>query len=173
MTLVPERVYVLCHDSDFPCGGIRRLYRHVDVLCRNGVDAAIVHRRPGFRCSWFENKTPIRFRNQVTPTPMDYIVLPEVVGPELLSIAPGVPKVVFNQNAYLTFHGYPVDGPAPPSPYLSPDIHAVLTVSDDNTNFLRYAFPHQRFFRIHHGIDRVFSPNPFIAASRASRSVVR
>lgn len=156
---LPKRVYVYCHDSDFPCGGIRRLYRHVDVLCKHGVDATIVHRRPGFRCTWFVNETPIRVRSQVKPIRNDYVVLPEAAGPDLLTLAPGVPTVIFNQNAYLTFLGYPATGPNGSYPYSSPDVRAVLTVSDDNTNYLRYAFPKQRFFRIHHGIDPIFAPS--------------
>ena len=53
------RVFVLCPDYDAPSGGVRRLYRHVDVLRRKGTRAWVLHRKPGFRCSWFANDTPV------------------------------------------------------------------------------------------------------------------
>jgi glycosyltransferase involved in cell wall biosynthesis len=71
---------------------------------------------------------------------------------------PGVRKVIFNQNAYLTFRGYPAEGLRGPSPYSHPEVKAVFGVSDDNLDYLRYAFPNQRFFRMHYGIDPHFAP---------------
>ena len=39
----------------------------------------------------------------------DVVVIPEVFGPDLAGIAPGVPKVIFVQNPYAAFFGYPTD----------------------------------------------------------------
>ncbi len=39
-------IYYLCGgESDHPTGGIRVMYRHVDILNEAGVPAYIVHRR--------------------------------------------------------------------------------------------------------------------------------
>lgn len=53
-------IYYLSHDHPDPSGGIRVLYRHVDILRRNGIEAYVAHERRGFRCSWFDNQTPVR-----------------------------------------------------------------------------------------------------------------
>jgi hypothetical protein len=154
------RIGVLCPDYPAPAGGIRRLYRHVDVLCRHGFDAFILHDKPGFRCTWFENTTPVLARTATTLSPDDFLVVPEVLGPGVASIAVGVPKVIFNQNAYLTFAGYPAHGLAEQYPYQHPDVVAVFCVSEDNAAYLRYAFPKLPLFRLHYGIDSVFAPRP-------------
>lgn len=153
-----HRVFVLCPDYDSPSGGVRRLYRHVDVLCHHGLDAALLHEKPGFRCSWFTNETRIATLNEIKLTPDDFLVVPEVLALALPQMAPGVPKVVFNQNAYFTFRGFPVDGPSVANPYACPDLVGVFAVSDDNAAYLRYAFPGLNVWRLHYGIDPFFAP---------------
>ena len=54
-------VFYLCPDYDVASGGIRTLYRHVDLLNAAGVPAAILHTREGFRCTWFPNDTRIAY----------------------------------------------------------------------------------------------------------------
>lgn len=147
------RVFVLCPDHAPPSGGIRKLYRHVDVLRKNGIEACVVHTREGFRCTWFANDTPVAYHAQVRPRPSDFVVVPEVYGPGLAGLHPGVPKVVFNQNAYLTFRGYSLDPADGRTPYTSPEVVATFAVSEDNRDYLSYAFPNLRVVRLHYGID--------------------
>ena len=52
-------VYYLCPDIKTPVGGIRVIYRHVDILNRYGIPAYVVHKTLGFRVDWFKNDTPI------------------------------------------------------------------------------------------------------------------
>src|SRR5213080_279448 len=131
-------IYFGCPDKDHPVGGIRAIYRHVDVLNRNGFDAFVLHGVAPFRCTWFESETRVahRFRypsvNRSLPARIarrakrtfgrlsldphpalelgqgDTLVMPEVM-PALADFAPTSPKVVFNQNAYLTFAPYPLE----------------------------------------------------------------
>jgi hypothetical protein len=96
-----SRVLVLCPDYPAPSGGVRKLYRHVDVLNCNGIASLLVHTEPGFRCLWFAHDTAIAYRGDLRLTPDDVLVVPEVFGPGLAALAPGIRKVVFNQNAYL------------------------------------------------------------------------
>jgi glycosyltransferase involved in cell wall biosynthesis len=152
------RIFVLCPDYDEPSGGVRRLYRHVDVLCRHGARAWVLHRRPGFRCTWFDNDTPVMAFDRAGLTAADFLVVPEVYGPDLGGMAPGVPKVVFNQNAYFTFRGFAPGRIVPPGPYLSREVVAVFAVSEDNAAYLRHAFPGLQVRRIHYGIDPLFAP---------------
>lgn len=146
-------IFVLCPDYDAPAGGIRKLYRHVDVLNAAGFEAVLLHTKPGFRCSWFVSETRVRSVADRQPGSDDFLVLPEVYGPDLATVFPGVRKVIFNQNAYLTFTGYSVDPFDLRSPYTHPEVQAVLSVSEDNHDYLAYAFPNARHVRLHYGID--------------------
>lgn len=155
------RILVFCPDYDAPSGGIRRLYRHVDVLNRHHLDALLLHHKPGFRCSWFPHSTRVASLAATPFQPGDVLVLPEILGPNLASLAPGVPKVIFNQNAYLTFSGYGVDPRDLSNPYTHPEVRAVLVVSEDNRAYLAHAFPQARLTRIRYGIDSaLFRPAP-------------
>lgn len=147
------RIFVVCPDYNEPSGGIRKLYLHVDVLARHGISAFVLHQRPGFRCSWFASATPVAYQGQVTVTPDDFMLVPEIYGPDLAAAFPGVPKVVFNQNSYLTYHGYSLDRHDLRTPYTHPDVLATLVVSEDNRAYLAHAFPAHRFVRVHYGID--------------------
>jgi hypothetical protein len=135
-------VYYLCPDDDKPSGGIRVVYRHVDLLNAAGVDAAVLHERPGFRVGWFGNDTRVLAARDVTLGRDDLLVVPEYYGPGLGSLPAGARKVIFNQNAYSTFAQVPFAGTGAGAPYAGvPGIAALLTVSQDNAALLRHAFP--------------------------------
>lgn len=151
------KVYIICPDHNQPSGGVKQLYRHVDVLNRNGIEACVLHRARGFRCTWFENRTRVdqyaRVIKAALRDPQSWLVFPEIYGPEIAEFAPGVRKVIFNQSGYYTFAGYPLDLRARDCPYLHPDIVAALVVSEDTRRYLGYAFPQLPITRIHNGID--------------------
>jgi glycosyltransferase involved in cell wall biosynthesis len=187
-------VYYACTDRAVPAGGVKVIYRHVDILNRNGIEAYVLHERPPFRCSWFPNSTPVRywtseaspahpairtrvrarlgFRDRAGPRerlhvtrpaelPLDaddVLVLPEGFGPRLAEIAPGVSKVIFNQNAYRTFHGWPLDLARVQSPYLAPEVRAVVAISEDNRRYLQLAFPDLNIVRLHYSYDPAVFP---------------
>jgi glycosyltransferase involved in cell wall biosynthesis len=152
-------VFVFCPDYDVPSGGVRKLYRHVDVLNAHGQPAAVLHHREGFRCSWFPNATRVVSAAQARVSRSDYVVLPEVYRGDLAATAPGSPKVIFNQNCYLTFPADVLErGPAA-TPYRSPEVVAALVVSEDSREYLSYAFPGLRVLRLRYGIDtKLFAP---------------
>ena len=68
------KTFVLCPDDVPTSGGIRKLYRLVDVLNANGFPAVIVHQAAGFRCRWFENKTPVVSFAEARLAPNDLLV---------------------------------------------------------------------------------------------------
>ncbi|HWY63078.1 MAG TPA: glycosyltransferase [Rhizomicrobium sp.] len=146
-------IYLYSPDDNQPNGGIRTLYRHADVLNRHGFAAAIVHLAPGFRCSWFENQAPVVYARTVRPENPDFMVVPEIYGPDVARTAPGIRKVIFNQNCYNSFRHYPIDTAPGETPYLHPDIIATITVSEDSARYLAHAFPQARILRIRPGID--------------------
>jgi glycosyltransferase involved in cell wall biosynthesis len=140
-------------------GGMYIAYRHVDLLNQLGYPAWMVHPTKGFRCTWFENRTPVLGSAEVSLQPGDVCVLPEIFEPWRALACPGIKRLIFNQNAYYTFthHCWQKDSLA--TPYNSPDVLGVIVVSEDNWNYLAHAFPGLRLFRYRYSIDgRKFAP---------------
>ncbi len=156
-----SRIYFYCYDLNIPSGGIRVLYKHVDTLNRNGFPAFILHQNPGFRCTWFENHTPVTNAVEARIMPDDYLVIPEEIFTEISKLARGIRKIVFNQNCYYTFsHGYALDKTEKNISYQDKEIIAALVVSDDSERYLAYAFPELKVVKIHNSIDpRLFFYN--------------
>ena len=69
-------IHYFCPDSDLPSAGIRRLYRHVDLLNRAGFSAFILHVRSGFQRNDMP-EVPVRFLDQHAFSPDDIVVVPE------------------------------------------------------------------------------------------------
>jgi len=154
------KIFVLCPDHDRPSGGVKQLYRHVDILNQNGFSASVLHKQKGFRCSWFDNETRISYAKGTILSRSDYLVIDETRGPEIQVMAKGIKKVIFNQAAYYTFKGYSFNKDDLLTPYLSKDIVATMLVSEDNEGYLNYVFPKMRSYRIFNGIDpSVFNYN--------------
>ena len=151
MTDVP-RILVMVPDWDFPSGGVRKLYRHVDVLRAHGLNAFVEHQTTGFRCDWFEHNTPIADpADSWPPRPQDMLVCPEQVAWQMVKKTPGVPKVIFNQGAYLTFKGKTEEFNV--VPYMHPDFLATIVVSEDSREYLKFAFPNHPLYRVHNAIN--------------------
>jgi hypothetical protein len=147
------KTFVLCPDDVPPSGGIRKLYRLVDVLNANGFPAVIVHQAAGFRCRWFENKTPVVSFAEAKLAPSDLLVAAEILGKDLAEIGKGVRTIIVNQNAYYTFRHYSLDPNDLQTPYTDRRVVMTLAVSDDNREYLTYAFPGLKVRRFRYGID--------------------
>ena len=63
MSATTPKIYYHVPDWDQPSWGIATLYHHVEILNRHGFDATILHRNPGFKCSWLDLDVPIRYLN--------------------------------------------------------------------------------------------------------------
>lgn len=146
-------IYYLSFDNAFPTGGNKKAYRHVEILGRNGFDACVLHHTAGFRYTQFAHHARTASIPEVRLQRDDVLVVPEDYGPQSATLAAGLRKVVFNQNAYFSFRKYPLEAGPVPTPYLSPDYVAALVVSDDNRRYLEYAFPHLRVVRLHNAVD--------------------
>ncbi len=134
-------VYYLSPDDNKPSGGIRNLYRHVDILNELGIPAAVLHSEPGFRTDWFANDTRVVAAGEITLGPADLLVVSEYFGPALHRLPAPARKLIFNQNAYHTFAEIPFDASVAGAPYRDcPGVEALLTVSRDNVALLRHAF---------------------------------
>ncbi len=146
---------------DRPIGGVKMLYRHVDVLNKHGFSASIILHEGDTRNKWFHSDTPIRFLKDRFITKSDILVLPEILGPLLAEYGKGVSKVIYNQSAYLSFLGYPLLGIEHPSPYRNDEVVATIVCSENSREYLQYTFPGLTLFRIRHSIDsHTFTYNP-------------
>jgi len=126
------------------------MYRHVDILNRAGIPASIVHDVSEFRCTWFENSTQVA-QLPLEATDRDVLVIPETWSGLLTSLAPGIPKVSFNQNAFYATQRYSLRD----HPYLvAKDLLASMTVSEQNLELLEYVFPRTKFRRVRLSIDQ-------------------
>ncbi len=143
-------IYFLCPDYDTPSGGIRKLYRQVDILNGAGIPSAVLHHQAPFRCAWFEHDTPVHYVKETGLTPEDVAVIPEIFGQRILRMFPGVPKVILNQNTYNTFKTYPA-GYEGAYPYA--EALGVIVVSDDNYEYVKHAFPEAKVHRMVYAID--------------------
>lgn len=148
--LAEVTLFFFSPSSNTPIGGVRVIYRHVDVLNNAGIPASVVHDIPNFRCDWFENSTKVvSLPLQVTDA--DVLVLPEVMNGLLTSLAPGVPKVSLIQNAFVALGR---SDPLRDHPYLTAkDLLVCTAISQQNLELLEYAFPRMRFQRLHVSID--------------------
>jgi hypothetical protein len=162
-----------CPETPEPIGGIKQIYRHVDALNRIGIPASVVHATTGFRCRWFANDTPVTYAADLAPADDDILVVPECRPAEEKPLSdqfPGLRRVVFNQNCYLTFKDADlrdgVDG-GYRSVYEDPATVAVITVSRDSADVLRYIFPRLPVHAIRYAID----PAVFRFGERKERTV--
>jgi hypothetical protein len=135
--------YFVCPDYDVASGGLRVTYRFVDVLNSAGIAAFVVHKSRDFRCSWFENETSIVGARDVRFQKRDLLVIPEWYRQLIPWLAPGVPNLVFNQNAYDMISDVPFARGAKP-PILSSDTTGVVSISEDNHRYLELCFPKVR-----------------------------
>lgn len=69
-------IYYLCPDTPIQSAGIRRLYRHVQMLSRNGFDAHILHLQHGFRRPDL-SEVSIRYLDGIRFNSGDIVVIPE------------------------------------------------------------------------------------------------
>jgi len=206
-----RHIYYFCPDYKKPSGGVRKIYKHVDILNKHNLSAYVLHLRQGFRCDWFKHSTAIAYpklsigkkivylkrqfedvvrqyvlrekdneiqfvNNHVSlysyPSSRDRITLPKIshqdilVIPEFIAyqIYPSLlnqPFVIFNQGAYITFNSLELsktpftlsERNEKITPYLSNNLLAVLAVSSNSMEYLRYAFPGLPLKRVHNAID--------------------
>ncbi len=56
-----RNIYYLCPCAEVPCGGVQKIYQHVDALNQNGFNAYVLHPEIGFRYRWRENRTKLAY----------------------------------------------------------------------------------------------------------------
>lgn len=162
-------LFFLSPDYNQGSAGVRKLYLDTQVLVSHGIEAVIVHEARGFRCTWFPSSVSVIARDQVRAEGRDVIVIPEIYGSTISRLYPGTNKVIYNQNWANTFVGGSSGSDA--SPYLNPEILAVLCASERDRAFLAYAFPdlpRDRIFPVCYSVD----PDLFFYSSEEKRDQI-
>ena len=147
----PSTLYFLTPDYDIPSGGIRVIYRHVDILNEAGIKAMVLHQRKGFRCTWFANQTAITDVHTSAVGPGDVLVVSELHVEQLNALPPGIRHIVLNQNAHLTWRQH-ADLVGDHYAH-SPDLLGIIVVSEHNAELLRYVYPERTIHRVRNGLD--------------------
>lgn len=166
-TIQGRHIYYLCPDSNRPAGGIKVVYEHVDILNENGFSAFVLHGQKGFRCNWFHNETRVSDVKKCRLREQDFLAIPELYGKYYAegisrskkakvfweSFNTPAKKIIFNQGCYLTFGGHALWNHDNGVLYRDPSVLATMVVSKDSAEYLRYAFPGHRIYRVHNAID--------------------
>jgi len=94
-------------DDNAPSGGAKQLYRHVDILNENGIEAVVAHPTRGFRLTWFKNDTRVVCSEDVRMEPGDFLLFGEAVGevPRLRG-SERCANVIYVQNPYNMMLGF-------------------------------------------------------------------
>ncbi|HUQ58500.1 glycosyltransferase [Lentzea sp.] len=127
-TMTRQVVYVV-PDVTEPSGGVRAMYRHAELAERTGFDAKVWHLAEGFQAGWFSSTAPVITGETCELGPDDVLVVPEVMVLDGFDPAPGVRKVVFNQNHYYTYDNF--SGPDYPAWKPAPQVWAGSRMSVD------------------------------------------
>lgn len=147
----PGTIHVVAPEYDEPSGGMRRLYHYVDVLHDLGFSAVLVHGSSAFRCTWFENRTPIVAADDVRLRPGDLVVVPDAFAGSVSSISSTAATVLLNLALFLR----------EPDVLRRSNVIGVVGVSEYSTTLVRRAFPSLPVHRITHGMyTDIFHPGP-------------
>lgn len=146
----PPTIYFFLSDFDQPSGGVMAIYRHVDILNNSGVKAFVLHQRPGFRCTWFENDTKIAYVEGTTLSTSDLLVFSEIDIDLIAALPKKIRFAVFNQSGHLTWSCGRTHAR---NQYSNKELVGVVVVSEHSRELVSYAFPNSRIHRIHLGID--------------------
>lgn len=168
----PYRYWLALHpDIHLPIGGVKQMHRLAEVLNSLGRESRIIQDSATFHPGWFSSNVLTISKSEFNSSielraDRDVIILPETFLPILPRYAPGIPKILFNQNGAYSFGFNDRDGfPGPDgvlSLYSHPDLKHVLCISQHDEMLLKDAFQlgHERVSRLINGIEtHLFHPS--------------
>ena len=171
--MTSRRLLFVCYpDTNHPIGGVKQIYRQVELLHKAGWNAHVLQQQPGFRPDWFSSDAPVldleTYKASGPSADNDLLVLPETWLTNVPSYLPGIPKVIFNQNA---FYSFGLSGDCDNRTldlYRHGDVQAVVTVSNDSRDLLveGCGIPTERCFALINGIDRQLFHTPAVKHRR-------
>ena len=153
-------IYYYLPDIETISGGIKQIYRHINILNSSGYDAKIFYENLNVNNQWFNNNCP-KENDIESIKESDYIVFPEIScgnSTKFLKYTKNI--IIFNQNCYYTFTGLNnYDMKYIPLLYDLKFVKSCIVVSDDSYNYLKTCFPNKMIYRVFNGInDKIFYP---------------
>lgn len=174
------KIYFICPNNKHITGGVKQIYRQVEILNKNGFEAYVLHKK-AVKDNWFHSNVPIKCNPYVFKLLKFYIqnkkigfkqrlilsflkqkshkidensilVFPEIYGNRISKIEPNVPKVIFNQGCFLTLNYFDKQTEYE-NPYLGAQTLATIVASGEGLNYLNYTFPTTKIHKITLGID--------------------
>jgi hypothetical protein len=145
------RILYACPDSNVPTGGIKVIYKHVELLRELGHDAYVMHLAREFsRCTWFASAAPVVHLHALRSD--DLVVVPEVMIELTYDLHKhGVRFCVFVQNGYLVLPHTNVNAVRECYSWAE----AVFSISDDTTSLQTELFPEcaGKIVRVQYSVD--------------------
>lgn len=148
------RIVYLVPNPEFPSGGNKMAFRHVEALVSLGFDAVVRAPPSGPLPRWFRHEAPVE-RTSGAPRPDDILVFPDDAAAEL-NAAAALPntKVVFVQNPYSSVLGLPAIPPERAAVY-----RTFMTCSDGVSAWVRRYVDHDEVATVPAFADeRLFRP---------------
>ena len=132
-----SRILYIAPAGERPSGGMRVMFRHVEVLCRAGFNAAIVFPRSAAALNWFASTAPVLYASKdIGLTADDWVVIPEDYPGALAALSRlRCRRAVFCQN-----HHYIFNGIAPRASWADFGISEVLVSSEAIRDFVTDIF---------------------------------
>lgn len=162
----PRIHFLLTEDVDAPCGGVKQIYRQVDVLNGLGYDANVVQVAKDFRMTWFKHKTKIISHDELVLKMDDVLVVSEME--DMMPQIEGADKcriVVFAQNPYGVFLGH--GGSDTFIDFYKKKVSALMCVSEHSKHHISSLFPFLDVHRIRYSFDRY----PFEYSSKKEKVI--
>ena len=164
------RYWLALHPISPDQSEVKQMHRLAEALNHIGRDARIIQDKAEFHPDWFKSNvftiSLSEFRSHTElRSDRDIVILPETFLPVLPRYAPGLPKILFNQNGAYSF-GFK-DGDGFPDPtqvlklYAHSDLKHVLCISRHDEMLLKNAFQlgDRRVSRLINGIEtNLFQP---------------
>src|SRR5690606_34782868 len=167
------KIYFISPSNAEPTGGVKQIYKMVEILNENGINAVLLLKKRA-DVKWFTTNVPVEispylfkkiklsYLNQ-SPTmlekihlfflkqrsidiqPDSILVFPEIYGPNINKIEPSVKKVIFNQNCYYSRHQYQNED-LKDNPYSSKNTLGTIVVSTDSYKYIKFTIPQHKTF---------------------------
>lgn len=134
-------IYFATPDEQQPYGGIKVIYKLVDILNDADFEAAVWHGTSGFRARWFGGDTRIVNGKDLLVSAGDVVVVPEVGRYIWAELCAGIPLVVLNQGHFHTFDGLSGDASLLGRYPGAPTVAAAIATSCAVEVFLRAVTP--------------------------------
>ena len=178
-----RKIYFVCPNTTHITGGVKQIYKQVEILNRNGISACVLLEKKKQSNIWLTSyNIPIKYspylfkrlryffgdkklnikrklklyylqRKSEKIDDNAILVFPEIYGIYIKDVFPDTPKVIFNQGCYMTFSGFSINKDYPITPYNDRKTLATIVASEDAFSYLSYTFKDSNIYRMILGID--------------------